>query len=115
MSVLIMSRTWRVNYEQAGHPQVERAAVAEALGADADVVTRHIGGTDLLSDAPSLAILHVGSSHVVQNLGFACEPRLCRRHQMLWSPPEQFNDQSSHPSPPVIQAIQIYTFYIYFI
>mmetsp|Transcript_20947 Transcript_20947/g.63065 ORF Transcript_20947/g.63065 Transcript_20947/m.63065 type:complete len:437 (-) Transcript_20947:2176-3486(-) len=64
--------TWGVDDEQTGHAEVKGAALAQALGAGADVVAGDVGGPDLLCDAARLPVLYVGPPHVVQNLCLPC-------------------------------------------
>lgn len=67
------SCTWRVDDQQAGHPQVELLPLAaQLLRAGPDVGGGHIRGADLLRDAARLAVLHVRPPHIVQDLRLAC-------------------------------------------
>lgn len=81
--------TWGVDDEQAGNLELELVALAQVLGPRADVGARHIRGADLLRDAARLAVLHVGPSHVVQDLRFACSTAhnclSCRHHEVIGS------------------------------
>ena len=65
--------TWCVNDEQTRQLETRLLAVGpQSLSASQQSIIRHIGGTNLLCDAASLAVLHIGASHIVQQLGFAC-------------------------------------------
>lgn len=67
-----MVQTWSVDDEQARDLELELAALAQLLRPRADVGSGHISRTNLLGDAASLAVLHVGPPHIVQDLRLAC-------------------------------------------
>ena len=69
--------TWSVDDEQAWQLEAGLLIIGpQGLSALQQRVIRHIGGTNLLSDTPSLPILHVGAPHVVKQLSLACSKEL---------------------------------------
>ncbi|EPE03432.1 hypothetical protein F503_07735 [Ophiostoma piceae UAMH 11346] len=63
--------TGRVDDQQAGHLEVERAVLVDDGRLLLDGVDGEVRGADLLRDATSFALLDVGLAHLVEQLGLA--------------------------------------------
>jgi len=65
--------TWRVNDEQSWQFEIALLpTLSQSLCALQQRVFRDVSGTNLLCDAASFPILHIGAPHIVQDLSLPC-------------------------------------------